>query len=96
MDEVIIEDESIVGALSFVGAKTTFPKRSLIVGNPAKAIKAVSDDMLAWKTKGTALYQQLPKECHETLIACEPLREEEVNRPTQETLLATWEAIKNK
>ncbi len=96
MDDVIIEDESIVGALSFVGAKTSFPKRSLIVGNPAKAIKEVSDDMLAWKTKGTALYQQLPKECHETLIACEPLREEELNRPSQEKLLTTWEAIKNK
>jgi hypothetical protein len=51
--------------------------------------------MIAWKTKGTALYQQLPKECQETLIACEPLEEIEPNRPSQEKLFQTWESIKN-
>ncbi|HCQ29396.1 MAG TPA: gamma carbonic anhydrase family protein, partial [Flavobacteriales bacterium] len=72
------------------------PKRSLVVGNPAKIIKEVSDDMIAWKTKGTALYQQLPKECYATLKPCEPLTEPEENRPTQEKLYETWEKIKNK
>lgn len=95
MDDAIIEDECIVGALSFVAAKSVFSKRSLIVGNPAKKIKEVSDEMISWKTKGTALYQTLPKECMETLIECEPLREEEENRPTQESMLVTWEKVKN-
>jgi len=31
--------------------------------------------MIAWKTEGTRLYQQLPAECYETLRPCEPLRE---------------------
>ena len=84
MDEVVIEKESIIGALCFVSAKTHIPIRSLVVGNPAKIIKEVSDDMIDWKTKGTALYQQLPKECRETLKPCEPLRHKEPNRPTQE------------
>ncbi len=96
MDEVVLEDECIVGALSFVPAKTTFTKRSLIVGNPAKAIKKVSDKMMEWKTKGTQLYQTLPKECKLSLIECEPLREIENNRPTQERLIETWEKIKSK
>tara|TARA_Y100000589_G_scaffold317298_1_gene343144 strand:+ start:74959 stop:75555 length:597 start_codon:yes stop_codon:yes gene_type:complete len=96
MDDVIIEPECIVGALSFVPAKMHIPKRSLVVGNPAKIIKEVSDDMIAWKTKGTALYQQLPKECYATLKPCEPLTEPEENRPTQEKLYETWEKIKNK
>jgi carbonic anhydrase/acetyltransferase-like protein (isoleucine patch superfamily) len=74
MDEVVIGDECIVGALSFVPAQTVFEKRKVIVGNPAKAVKDVSDEMIAWKTKGTALYQQLPKDCHDTLRPCEPLR----------------------
>ncbi|HRP54252.1 MAG TPA: gamma carbonic anhydrase family protein, partial [Fluviicola sp.] len=94
MDEVIIEDECIVGALSFVAAKMHIPKRSLVVGNPAKIIKQVSDEMIAWKTKGTALYQALPKECHETLIPCEPLENPEPNRPSQEKMYLTWESIK--
>ena len=52
--------------------------------------------MIAWKTKGTKLYQTLPKACNETLKECEPLRKEEANRPTQESMYATWENIKNK
>jgi len=74
MDDVVIGDECIVGALSFVPAQTVFEKRKVIVGNPAKAVKDVSDEMIAWKTKGTALYQKLPKDCHDTLKPCEPLR----------------------
>ncbi|NRA10765.1 MAG: transferase hexapeptide repeat family protein [Crocinitomicaceae bacterium] len=94
MDDVTIGDESIVGALSFVSANSSFEERSLIVGNPAKKIKDVSDEMISWKTKGTALYQALPKECQETLIECEPLREIEDGRPQQEAMYTTWNSIK--
>ena len=75
MDDAEIGDESIIGALSFIKAETIIPKRSLVVGNPAKIIKQVSDEMIAWKTKGTALYQQLPTDCYESLREVEPLRE---------------------
>lgn len=95
MDDVIMEDECIVGALCFVPAKMHLPRRSLVVGNPAKIIKEVTDEMIAWKTKGTSLYQALPKECYDTLKECEPLREIEKNRPTQEAMYTTWEKIKN-
>lgn len=96
MDEVEIGDECIVGALSFINANTKIPKRSLVVGNPGKIIKEVSDEMIAWKTKGTQLYQMLPKDCYDTLVACEPLREMPSNRPPQEALYDVWEKIKNK
>lgn len=89
MDDVVLDDECIVGALSFVPAKANFPKRSLIVGNPAKRIKEVSDDMIAWKTKGTQLYQALPGECFDSLKECEPLRAPEPNRPKQEQMYTT-------
>ena len=94
MDQVSLGAESIVGALSFIKGETIIPERSLVVGNPAKVIKQVSDDMLAWKTKGTQLYQSLPRECHEFLKECEPLREAEPNRPKQEKLFDTWNSIK--
>ncbi|MBW6483283.1 MAG: transferase hexapeptide repeat family protein [Vicingaceae bacterium] len=94
MDDVIMEEECIIGALCFVPAKMEIERRSLVVGNPAKIIKKVSDEMMAWKTKGTQLYQALPKEAHATLKPCEPLTEEETNRPQQEKMYATWNKIK--
>jgi phenylacetic acid degradation protein len=95
MDDVVIGDECIVGALSFIPGKMEIPKRKVAVGNPAKVVKDVSDEMIAWKTKGTELYQQLPKECHESLKACEPLREVPADRPKQDSLYQTWNEIKN-
>lgn len=95
MDDVIIENECIIGALSFVPANTHIEKRSLVVGNPAKTIKKVSDEMIDWKTKGTELYQALPAECYDSLRECEPLRKVEPNRPKQESMYSTWNKIKN-
>lgn len=96
MDNVVLGDECIVGALSFVKADEKFEARSLIVGNPAKKIKEVSDEMIAWKTDGTKLYQALPGEMHSYWEACEPLREPPANTPAQESLYKTWNAIRKK
>lgn len=95
MDDVVIGANSIVGALSFVPGKMEVPERSLLVGNPAKIIKEVSDEMISWKTKGTALYQSLPAECYRSLREVEPLREIEPDRPAQEKMYETWNSIKN-
>lgn len=95
MDEAEIGDESIIGALTFVAAATKIPPRSLVVGNPGKIIKTVSDEMLAWKTKGTRLYQMLPRDLHETLVPCQPLAAMPATRPRQESLYETWNQIKN-
>ncbi|MAY83818.1 MAG: gamma carbonic anhydrase family protein [Flavobacteriales bacterium] len=94
MDEAEIGEECIVGALSFVKAGDKFEKRSLIVGNPAKKIKEVTDEMAAWKTKGTQLYQQLPAEMKAHWKEVEPLREIPKNRPSQDSLYKTWEEIR--
>jgi phenylacetic acid degradation protein len=91
MDNVQLGAESIVGALAFIKAETQVPPRSLIVGNPAKVIKQVSDEMIAWKTKGTELYQKLPEQCFESLKECAPLNEPEANRPKQSKLFETWQ-----
>lgn len=93
MDDVTIGEESIVGAMSFVKSGEVFEPRSLIVGNPAKVIKKVTDDMINWKSKGTALYQSLPSEMHQFWQPCEPLKVVEQNRPAQELLYKTWTEI---
>lgn len=94
MDDVVIGEESIVGALCFVSANSEFERRSLIVGNPGKKIKDVSDQMIAWKTKGTGLYQQLPQDCRDTLKPCEPLTEPEPGRKDQPDVYQTWNSTK--
>ncbi|MDX2135641.1 MAG: transferase hexapeptide repeat family protein [Saprospiraceae bacterium] len=81
MDEVDIGDECIIGALCFLKAGEKIPPRSMVVGNPGKIIRAVSDEMIAWKTEGTRLYQQLPEACYQSLRPCEPLRVTPKNRP---------------
>ena len=96
MDDVNLGDECIVGALCFIKSGMQIPNRKMIVGNPATIIKEVTDEMIDWKTKGTALYQQLPKECHETLKAVEPLRKIPENRPTQEAFYKTLEEFRKK
>jgi phenylacetic acid degradation protein/carnitine operon protein CaiE len=90
MDDVEIGKESIIGALCFVPSKMQIPPRSLVVGNPAKIIKEVSDEMIAWKTEGTALYQQLPGECKETMFTCDPLLEIEQDRPEHTSNYKIW------
>jgi phenylacetic acid degradation protein len=90
MDDVKIGKESIIGALCFVPANTEIPERSLVVGNPAKIIKQVSDEMIAWKTEGTELYQKLPSDCQASLLPCEPLTEIEENRPVQNKNYFKW------
>jgi phenylacetic acid degradation protein/carnitine operon protein CaiE len=81
MDEVELGDECIVGALCFIKQGEKIPPRSLVVGNPSKIIKQVSDEMIVWKTEGTRLYQQLPQQCFETLKPCEHLRENTGQQP---------------
>ena len=95
MDNVVMGKESIIGALSFVKEGTIIEPRSLMVGNPAKKIKEVTDQMINWKTKGTRRYQTLPSDCYESLKETQPLRSIPNDRPTQESLYENWNAIKS-
>jgi carbonic anhydrase/acetyltransferase-like protein (isoleucine patch superfamily) len=94
MDNVQLGDECIVGALSLIKADEIFGSRSLIVGNPAKKIKEVSDEMIAWKTAGTNLYQALPAEMYAYWKETEPLREIPEGRSLQNAGYQTWQNTK--
>ncbi len=95
MDNVQLGDECIVGALSFIKAAACFEKRSLIVGNPAVKIKDVSDEIIQWKSEGTALYQQLPKEMQTHWKACEPLTEVPADKVEQHPAYKSWNESKH-
>ena len=94
MDNAEVGIESIVGALTFVPDGMKIPKRKIAVGNPAQIIKDVTDDMAKWKTMGTNLYQQLPKECHKYLKEVSPLKSEPKLLKTQPDLFKTFKKTK--
>jgi phenylacetic acid degradation protein len=90
MDNAVIGAGAIVGALAFVPEGMTVSERMIAVGNPARMVKEVSDEMLAWKTEGTKLYQGLPARLHATLCPCEPLREVPADRPELLRTYRSW------
>lgn len=94
MDNVQLGDESIVGALSFIKEGENIPVRSLVVGNPAKIIKQVSDEMIAWKTEGTQLYQQLPSAMKKNWKPCTALRKRKKNLPATKSLIKNYTSLK--
>jgi phenylacetic acid degradation protein len=90
MDNAVIGAGAIVGALSFVPEGMQVSERMIAVGNPARMIKEVSDEMLAWKTEGTGLYQALPAQLRASLRPCEPLRERPADRPSLDQSYKSW------
>ncbi len=95
MDKAEVGDHSIIGALTFIPSEMNIPPRSVVIGNPAKIVKEVSDKMLEWKTAGTTLYQTLPDELRTTMKPVKPLRKIPKKRAKQEKLFETWKELHN-
>lgn len=82
MDNAVIGESAFVGALSFVRLGFEVPERHLAAGVPAKVLRELSDDEIAWKHEGTREYQGLAQACRDGgLEACEPLTGAEPDRP---------------
>jgi carbonic anhydrase/acetyltransferase-like protein (isoleucine patch superfamily) len=93
MDNVVVGDDSIIGAMSLLTEGMQVPSRKVVVGHPAKIIREVSDEMLKWKTEGTAIYNALPAECMKTMKACKPLRKVQAKKK-QSGDYKTWKKTK--
>lgn len=81
MDEAVIAPRSIVGAGALVKAGFQCEPASLIVGTPAKVLRMLNDNEIAWKAKGTEEYQRLTRRSLASLEECQPLEEAESDRP---------------
>lgn len=81
MDGAVIGKNSIVGACAFIKAEAVFADNMLIVGTPAKALRTLSEQEIAWKSSGTVDYQELVTRCKQSLREVSPLTQEEPNRP---------------
>ncbi|MCA1857940.1 phenylacetic acid degradation protein PaaY [Massilia oculi] len=59
MDKAVVGEESIVAAMSFVKAGMVIPPRSMVMGTPAKVMRALTDEDVKWKSFGTRQYHEL-------------------------------------
>lgn len=96
MDDVVVGEGCIVGALAFLKAESTWPAMRIIAGNPAREVGAVSAEMHAHKVEGTGLYQQLPADCHQHLSEVEPIPAEPQDRLADFPSFETWQQRRKK
>ena len=94
MDNVEIGDNCVIGALSLITEGAKIPERKVVVGNPAKIIKDVSDEMLLWKTRGTMIYQQLTEDCHTQMKESKALKKSAKREKKQKGNYKTWKKTK--
>lgn len=80
MDNAVIGEATIVAACAFVKAGAVIPPRSLVAGMPAKVVRALSEEEIAWKGAGTRTYQDLTRRCLATLVETAPLAAVEPQR----------------
>ena len=80
MDNATIGEASIVAASAFVKASERIPERVLVAGVPAKVIRPLTDEEIAWKSDGTRTYQELTLRCLATMVETTPLAAVETDR----------------
>jgi len=80
LDNAVVGDECLVAALSLVKSDETIPPRSLVVGNPAKAVRTFEPHQVTWKNNGSGEYQRLAREALTQMVPAEPLHAVEPDR----------------
>ena len=80
MDEAVVGESSIVAACAFVKAGMRIAARSLVAGVPARVLRELTDDEIAWKIEGTRQYHDLAVRSLATLREVTPLAAPEPNR----------------
>ncbi len=79
-DNAVIGDSAFVAAMAFVKAGMQVPPRTLVAGTPAKVMRELSADELAWKVDATRTYQNLAKRSLASLRETVALTEAEPGR----------------
>jgi len=79
-DNAEVGESAIVAAMAFVKAGMIIPPRTLAAGVPAKIVRALTEQELAWKVEGTQSYQELTRRSLATMVETEPLSAPEPDR----------------
>jgi phenylacetic acid degradation protein len=80
MDEALVGESSIVAACAFVKAGMKIAPRSLVAGVPARVLRELTADEMAWKVEGTRQYHDLAVRSLASLREVAPLSHPEPNR----------------
>ena len=80
MDDAEIGEQAIVAASAFVRAGMKVPPRTLAAGLPAKVVRELSAQEVAWKHEGTLAYQALARRCHASLHEVSPRGSDSLSR----------------
>jgi phenylacetic acid degradation protein len=79
-DNAVIGESAFVAAMAFVKAGMQVPPRTLVAGIPAKVMRELSADEMAWKRDATRTYQNLARRCLASLRETVALAEAEPGR----------------
>ncbi len=80
MDNAEVGESAIVAAQAFVKAGMAVPPRMLAAGVPAKVLRELTEEEMAWKVEGTRTYQDLTVRSLTTLRESVALLEVEPGR----------------
>jgi len=80
MDYAVVGESAIIAASAFVAAQSQIPAGSLAMGVPAKVVRQLSEEELAWKLEATATYQRLCLDSRRSMVPCVPLSAPEADR----------------
>lgn len=62
-DNARLGESCVVAAMAFVRAEMKVPPRTLVAGIPARIVREMTDQEIAWKRAGTRQYQDLTRRC---------------------------------
>ena len=79
-DNAVIGELAIVAAMAFVKAGMVVPPRTLVAGVPAKVVRALTEQEIAWKIEGTQSYQELARRSLATMVETDALAAPEPDR----------------
>jgi phenylacetic acid degradation protein len=79
-DNAEVGESAIVAAMAFVKADFVVPPRTLVAGIPARVVRTLKDNELAWKGDATRQYQELAVRSLGSLRAAKPLAAVEPGR----------------
>lgn len=85
LDGARVGADALVGAGAVVTAETVIPDGFLALGNPAKVIRALDEETVAWKRRGVAVYEELAQRSRESLRPVTPLSAVPADRPRVST-----------
>ena len=72
-DNAVIGESAIVAAMAFVKAGFVVPPRTLAAGVPARIVRELTEQEMAWKIEGTRSYQELTRRSLASMTATSPL-----------------------